>query len=430
MKKSIFILLFTLLGVLSARAYDFEVDGIYYNIISGTDQVEVTFKEEYGKATYTGSVVIPSTVTYDGNTYSVTSIGESAFEECKGLTSVTIPNSVTSIGEYAFYYSDLMSVTIPESVTSIGKSAFEGTAIRSPLYNSKIFAHMPHNYRGEYTIPDGIQTIAGGAFSDCKGLTSVTIPNSVTAIETSAFAYCNALNSIILPESLERIALEAFYECVSLVSVTSLATTPPRRYLYDTDVDIESVFYVYSGTLYVPRGCKAAYDTAQEWHKFAKIEEISGAGTATVKAQVNDAAMGTVTKGGEYALGETVPLVAIAYQGYEFVRWDDGNTNNPRLVRVEGDVTLTAIFAKNNPDNPDNPGNPDNPTANENLEADSFRVYVQNRTIHLSENRGAVQVYNVAGQCVYNGHATAIPVSQSGMYIVVVGSQRFKVPVR
>lgn len=421
MKKSIFILLFALLGVLSARAYDFEVDGIYYNILSGTtDKVEVT----HGDDSYTGSVVIPSTVTYDGNTYTVTAIGEWAFSDCKGLTSVTIPNSVTSIGNYAFHYSDLTSITIPESVTSIGEYAFYGSAVRSPLYNSKIFAHMPHNYRGEYAVPSGIQTIASGAFADCRGLTSVTIPNSVTAIETNAFAYCNALRSITLPESLERIAYGTFYECVSLVSVTSLATTPPR---ISSDPDYATVFYVYSGTLYVPQGCKAAYDTAQEWHKFAKIEEISGAGTATVKAQVNDAAMGTVTKGGEYALGETVPLVAIAYQGYEFVRWDDGNTNNPRLVTVEGDVTLTAIFAKNNPDNPDNP---DNPTANENSATDNFRVYVQNRTIYLSENRGAVQVYNVAGQCVYNGHATAIPVSQSGMYVVVVGSQRFKVPVR
>ena len=69
-------------------------------------------------------------------------------------------------------------------------------------------------------------------------------------------------------------------------------------------------------------------------------------------------------------------------------------------------------------------------TCNENPEADNFRVYVQNRTIYLSEDRGVVQVYNMAGQCVYNGHATVIPVPQSGVYIVTVGQQRFKVLVR
>ncbi|MDE6694298.1 MAG: hypothetical protein K2J57_00530, partial [Bacteroidales bacterium] len=96
------------------------------------------------------------------------------------------------------------------------------------------------------------------------------------------------------------------------------------------------------------------------------------------------------------------------------------NINNPRILVVSGDTTVTAIFAKNG----------DNPTANENLEADNFRVYVQNRTIYLSEDRGLVQVYNMAGQCVYNGHATAIPVQQGGVYVVVANNKRIKVLVK
>ena len=114
MRKSIFILLFALLGILSARAYDFKVDGIYYNRISDTS-VEVT----YGGDKYIGSVVIPATVTYDfsfnGKTYAVTRIGSSAFSKCYDLTSVTIPENVTYIGWLAFEgCSGLTSVTLPE----------------------------------------------------------------------------------------------------------------------------------------------------------------------------------------------------------------------------------------------------------------------------------------------------------------------------
>ena len=111
----------------TASAHDFEVNGIYYKKYSdGT--VSVTYQGSYSTTydEYTGVVVIPSSVTYSGTTYSVTSIGGNAFDGCHGLTGVTIPNSVTSIGTFAFKYcSGLTSVTIPNSVTSIGERTFE-----------------------------------------------------------------------------------------------------------------------------------------------------------------------------------------------------------------------------------------------------------------------------------------------------------------
>ena len=120
-------IIIALLCSVAATAHDFEVDGIYYNISSNYN-VTVTYKgSEYNSYSneYSDVIVIPSSVTYNGKTYSVTSIGFCAFYYCRGLTSITIPNSVTSIEEYAFYGCyGLTSITIPNSVTSIGDHAF------------------------------------------------------------------------------------------------------------------------------------------------------------------------------------------------------------------------------------------------------------------------------------------------------------------
>ena len=110
-------LILSVIFSISASAYDVEVDGIYYNLISKGNIAEVT----KGDGKYSGSITIPSSINVNDVDYAVTSIGESAFQYCSGLTSVTIPNSVTSIGDYAFLgCSGLTSVTIPNSVTSIG----------------------------------------------------------------------------------------------------------------------------------------------------------------------------------------------------------------------------------------------------------------------------------------------------------------------
>ena len=135
---------------------------------------------------------------------SVTSIGGSAFSGCSSLTSVTIPNSVTSIGTYAFQgCSSLSSVTIPNNVTSIEAGAFSGCSSLTSV-----------------TIPNGVTSIGGGAFSGCSSLTSVTIPNSVTSIGETAFSGCSSLTSITLPDSIKNIKYWTFESCSSLTSIT------------------------------------------------------------------------------------------------------------------------------------------------------------------------------------------------------------------
>ena len=138
----------------------------------------------------------------------VTSIGNYAFSSCSGLTSVIIPNSVTSIGDDAFYYcSGLTSVTIPDSVTSIGGSAFSGCSKLTSI-----------------TIPDSITSIGRASFYNCSGLTSVIIPNSVTSIGEKAFYYCSGLTSVAIPNSVTSIGNYAFQYCTGLTSIIWNAT--------------------------------------------------------------------------------------------------------------------------------------------------------------------------------------------------------------
>jgi hypothetical protein len=157
----------------------------------------------------------------------LTSIGSDAFANCWSLTSVTIPNSVTSIGSGAFLFSGLTSITIPNSVTSIGSDAFEETTWYSNQPDGLVYAgKVAYKYKGTMpagtliTINEGTLGIAGSAFSECNGLTSITIPNSVTSIGEGAFYGCNGLTSITIPNSVTSISRSAFSGCGSLTSVT------------------------------------------------------------------------------------------------------------------------------------------------------------------------------------------------------------------
>ncbi len=134
---------------------------------------------------------------------SVTSIGNYAFYYCTSLTSITIPDSVTSIGDDAFYYcTSLTSITIPDSVTSIGYSAFRSCTSLASI-----------------TIPDSITSIGGYAFSYCTSLASVTIGSGVTSIDYYAFYDCTSLASITIPDSVTSIGYSAFLGCESLTNV-------------------------------------------------------------------------------------------------------------------------------------------------------------------------------------------------------------------
>lgn len=213
-------------SVLSLHAYDFEVDGIYYDVVASTRTASVTYKY-LGRENYSDAVDIPAKVEYDGVVYSITGIGHNAFMYCKNLTSVTIPNSVTFIDYKAFSgcYS-LSSITIPDGVTSIGNAAFEScrslTLVTIPDGVSSISSDLFYGCSGltSVTYSDNVTSIGDSAFKGCSGLTgTLTFPSSVTEIGAGAFAYCTGLTDVVIPDGLTTISEETFYSCTGLTSL-------------------------------------------------------------------------------------------------------------------------------------------------------------------------------------------------------------------
>ena len=185
----------------------------------------------YGISTK-GNVEIPKYVTdSDGTKHKVVGLGNNIFNNCKGLTSITIPDSVTNIGEYAFALcSSLTSITIPNSVTSIELGTFNDSGLTS------------------ITIPNSVTSIGDNAFSRCNNLVSITIPDSVTSIEYAAFYSCTSLTSITIPDSITSIGNSAFDSCKSLASVTYKGQTYTSRLALKTALTNNNVTLVGANT--------------------------------------------------------------------------------------------------------------------------------------------------------------------------------------
>lgn len=271
----------------------FDANNLTYEILSESEKTV----EVHDGSKSNGEVFIPSTISYNGNNYTVTVIGEEAFSWCSeltavtipnsviyiskkafsgcyGLTSITIPNSVTSIGNYAFgYCSKLTSITIPNSVTSIGDMAFRfcteltSATIPNAVTNIGRYAFSNCSKLTTITIPNSITSINVHAFSECPGITSLTIPNSVTTISNSAFYNCSGLISVTIPETVTTIGEWAFSQCTGLQYFINFAKEPQliSSSVFDY-VDLTNV------QLSVPSSSVDKYRNADIWKDFGRIE--------------------------------------------------------------------------------------------------------------------------------------------------------------
>ncbi|MBR5748140.1 MAG: leucine-rich repeat domain-containing protein [Prevotella sp.] len=198
-------------------------DGVLWYKVTNESPKEVKVYKYDGKKP-TGALDIPAKV----NDYSVTNIGEKAFDNCSGLNDVTIPNSVTSIGKGAFgncYH--LISVTIPASVKIIDANAFFGCSGLETVYfadgsllesiGNKAFLYCES--LTSVIIPDGVTSIGNYSFGACSNLTGIAIPASVKSIGANAFESCESLTSVIIGSGLKKIGESAFYNCSSVTDV-------------------------------------------------------------------------------------------------------------------------------------------------------------------------------------------------------------------
>ncbi|MBP5328257.1 MAG: leucine-rich repeat domain-containing protein [Bacteroidales bacterium] len=241
MKKTLFLVLCLIAASFACTqdfSYSYSGKTLYYHVISATNHT-VMVCVPTSSTTYTsmtGSVTIPSSVSYNGVSYSVTEIGSWAFEDCSHITSVNIPSTVEYIDNWVFLNcSSLTSITIPSSVVSIGDYSFAGCSglttmsvnANNPYYDSrnncKAIIRTSSNQLiagcKNTVIPNNITAIRAGAFYKCTGLTSVSIPNTVTYIGNYAFEYCSGLTSITIPNSVTYIGSEVFSKCTNLSSI-------------------------------------------------------------------------------------------------------------------------------------------------------------------------------------------------------------------
>jgi hypothetical protein len=211
-----------------AFAYDFMASGVYYDVIPGTDNVEVTAPS--APNSYKGAINIPATVSRDGKTYQVTSIGDYAFSY-KTITSVTLPKGLQTIGRYAFQGIRIESIVLPNTLTEIGYAAFEESYIKS------------------ITIPASVESIESWAFTKCSYLKSIVFEGPVKHIGSNVFAgYADSPRSYTIEVKCKPFKIDGSLGYVN----------------------------VEKSTLIVPVGTKELFLAFPAWKNFGTIVEKSG----------------------------------------------------------------------------------------------------------------------------------------------------------
>ena len=414
LKCSLFFLAIMAVGQ-NASAYNYSEIApngqvLYYNINFEDGYAEVTNPRP---AVYrpTGNLIIPSFITYLGQIYPVTAIGDRAFQGCVLLTSVVIPDSVTHIGEFAFVdCGGLTAVNIPDAITYIGRSAFAGCSGLTSIHigrSIQVIDYFAFRNCSSLTslIIDGHATIRFWAFEGCGNLTTAIL--SVDTIFNS-FKSCDNLTNVTLGPSLAFIGDSAFGGCSRLDSIVCKAMTPPS---------VSSISFIGvsdDAIVVVPCGAAEAYESTGDWawSRFNIQEDF----VYDFSATSNDSARGTATIITEPTCENRWARVrADAYTGYHFDHWSDGNRDNPRYIAVLRDTHLVAYFASDNEEE-----------GIEETAEEGVKLYQSNGQIVVEGAEGSrVMVYDVYGRLLAtkrdDGGLLRFDVPAAGVYLVRVG---------
>ena len=309
----------------------------YYYDYDGWSYRYGTYYDKIGDYAFKGcsgltSLTLPATITTIGKyafedctgltslnlPAGITSIGRCAFGGCSGLTSLTLPAGITSISDEAFYlWSGLTSLTLPAGITSIGSDAFCGCSGLTSL-----------------ALPAGITEIGGSAFFACSGLTSLTLPAGITEIGYQAFSYCSGLTSLTLPAGITSISDNAFYGCSGLTSLTlpagiteigssafSYCSGLTSIYVYSEKVPKigSDVFYYVDKkkcTVYVPKGTYADYRSSNFGY-FENIVEFDPTGIDKTTTSTDVEEVSRYSADGQ--------RLAVPVKGLNIVKYSDGS---------------------------------------------------------------------------------------------------------
>lgn len=355
MKKLFSILVALLSGIMSFAQTGFTQDDINY-VVTSSNTVAVGSASSGLKR-----VVIPETVTYNGTTYRVTALAERSFEGRSDLTYLSIPSSVSTIGEYSFIdCGSNINVNIV-SLEEWCKVVF-GNEHASPLSSAKAFylndvevkhLEIPYGVTSisgyafyqcrsitSLSLPSTVASIGSSAFEDCTGLTSIDIENGLNYIGGSSFEGCTGISSITIPSSVTFIALNAFRRCNNLNDITSEIERP-----FAIE---ENVFSTYStATLTVPAGTKSAYQSTKGWKDFRQITEgqytVLIADSYTREYGEANPDFSYTVDGGSIDGTPTIYCAATVASpvGTYPIKISKGNISNENVELIDGTLTIT-----------------------------------------------------------------------------------------